>query len=88
MPRRPLTDAEHLVIAATYTWPRSGAKNLGRKCQCPDCGQSGYPGGTWAAAHSHHTTARCGKTVTQRGFYGHQARCRICIATIKETQNE
>lgn len=61
---------------ASYKWPTT-SKNYG-KVRCPDCGQSGYAGGSWTHKHAFHTQAPCGKTVTVKGIRNHTCRCRKC----------
>jgi hypothetical protein len=50
-------------------WPRTPG---GRKIACPECGLTGYLGGSWVEKHAEHVTCSCGRRITSRGLVSHR----------------
>jgi endogenous inhibitor of DNA gyrase (YacG/DUF329 family) len=73
MTRTPTPEEKHVAIGS-FEWPSTPG---GQKVKCPECGQTGYPGGSWTWKHAHHTTCPdCHRPVTERGLEAHQRKHR------------
>jgi len=65
-----MRNTDLVMVDRAKTWERTPH---GRKVICPDCGATGYPGGSWLNKHRRHTDCDvCGKTVTARGLNNHK----------------
>jgi hypothetical protein len=79
-----MTPAE--IAAASFDWPRSiDTRHSRGRVACPECGASGWPGGTWTHAHRFHDTCDdCGGRFSTRGLATHRAQMRRYFGTHKE----
>lgn len=71
---------EHGRRRLTERWGRTPRGKL----ICPECGLTGWPGGSWIDKHQNHSTAPCGRVVSDRGLPNHTGRCPKCAQEVDD----